>query len=55
MKPLESDFLAECFLLPIDLVLQKHQRVHMRYVDEDQLLGATENEVRADLIEIEHG
>ena len=43
--PLASDFLAECFLLPIDLVLQKH-RGYMRYVDDVRLLGATENEVR---------
>ena len=51
--PLASDFLAECFLLPIDLVLQKH-RGYMRYVDDVRLLGATENEVRADLLELEH-
>jgi hypothetical protein len=50
--PLASDFLAECFLLPIDLALQK-RRGYMRYVDDVRLFGATEDEVRADLIELE--
>jgi hypothetical protein len=50
--PLASDFLAECFLLPIDLVLQK-RRGYTRYVDDVRLFGATEDEVRADLIELE--
>ncbi|GJL56879.1 MAG: hypothetical protein NPIRA02_40110 [Nitrospirales bacterium] len=50
--PLASDFLAECFLLPIDLQLQK-LRGYTRYVDDVRLFGATEDEVRADLIELE--
>lgn len=50
--PQASDFLAECFLLPIDLALQKH-RGYMRYVDDVRLVGATEDEVRAGLIELE--
>lgn len=50
--PLASDFLAECFLLPIDLALRK-RRGYIRYVDDIRLFGATENDVRADLIEIE--
>lgn len=50
--PLASDFLAECFLLPIDLSLQK-RRGYMRYVDDVRLFGATEDEVRANLIELE--
>jgi hypothetical protein len=50
--PLASDFLAECFLLPIDLQLQK-RRGYMRYVDDVRLFGATEDEVRSDLIELE--
>ena len=50
--PLASDFLAECFLLPIDLVLQK-RRGYTRYVDDVRLFGTTEDEVRADLIELE--
>lgn len=50
--PLASDFLAECFLLPIDLTLQT-RRGYTRYVDDVRLFGATEDEVRADLIELE--
>ena len=50
--PLASDFLAECFLLPIDLALQT-LRGYTRYVDDVRLFGATEDEVRADLIELE--
>ncbi len=50
--PLASDFLAECFLLPIDLALRT-RRGYTRYVDDVRLFGATEDEVRADLIELE--
>ena len=50
--PLASDFLAECFLLPIDLALQT-RRGYARYVDDVRLFGATEDEIRADLIELE--
>lgn len=50
--PLASDFLAECFLLPIDLAL-KNKRGYTRYVDDVRLFGATEDEVRANLIELE--
>ena len=50
--PLASDFLAECFMLPIDLALQ-HQSGYMRYVDDIRILGRTENEVRAGMIELE--
>ena len=50
--PLASDFLAECFLLPIDLALQK-LRGYTRYVDDVRLLGASEDDVRADLIKLE--
>jgi hypothetical protein len=50
--PLASDFLAECFMLPIDLALQK-RRGYTRYVDDVRLFGATEEEVRAELIELE--
>ena len=50
--PLASDFLAECFLLPIDLALQA-QRGYTRYVDDVRLFGATEDDVRTDLIELE--
>ncbi len=50
--PLASDFLAECFLFPIDRALQK-RRGYTRYVDDVRLFGATEDEVRASLIELE--
>lgn len=50
--PLASDFLAECFLLPIDLALQK-RRGYTRYVDDVRLFGETEDEVRENLIELE--
>ena len=51
--PLASDFLAECFLFPIDRALQR-LRGYTRYVDDVRLLGATEDDVRADLIKLEH-
>lgn len=50
--PLASDLLAECFLLPIDLALRE-RRGYTRYVDDVRLFGTTEDEVRADLIELE--
>ena len=50
--PIASDFLAECFLLPIDVGLQT-LRGYTRYVDDVRLFGVTEDEVRADLIELE--
>ncbi len=50
--PLASDFLAECFLLPIDLALQRREG-YTRYVDDVRLFGATEDEVRSNVIELE--
>jgi hypothetical protein len=50
--PLASDFLAESFLLPIDLALEK-RRAYTRHVDDVRLFGVTEDEVRADLFELE--
>lgn len=50
--PLASDFLAECFLLPIDQALQDLSG-YTRYVDDVRLLGRTENDVRSNLIELE--
>ena len=50
--PIASAFLAECFLLPIDIALQS-RRGYTRYVDDIRLFGTTEDEVRADLIELE--
>lgn len=50
--PLASDFLAECFLIPIDMAL-KETKGYLRYVDDVRLLGSSEDEVRTDLIELE--
>lgn len=50
--PIASDLLAERFLLPIDLALAG-RRGYTRYVDDVRLFGETEDEVRADLIELE--
>ena len=50
---LASDFLAECFLLPIDLALQP-LRGYTRYVDDVRLFGSTEDDVRGNLIALEH-
>lgn len=50
--PLASDFLAECFLLPVDLALM-NRRGYTRYVDDVRLFGTTEDEVRANLIALE--
>ena len=50
--PLASDFLAECFLLPIDQALQKTPG-YTRYVDDVRLFGKTEDDVRAAIIQLE--
>lgn len=50
--PLASDFLAECFLLPIDLALQKAPG-YLRYVDDVRLFGRTADDVRALVIQLE--
>ncbi len=50
--PIASDFLAECFLLPIDLALQKSPG-YTRYVDDVRLFGKTEDEVRESVIHLE--
>jgi len=50
--PLASDFLAECFLLPVDLAMRPCQG-YVRYVDDVRLFGKTEDEVRAHLIALE--
>ena len=51
--PIASGILAECFLLPIDLELQKRGRGYIRYVDDIRLFGKTEDEVRTELIKTE--
>lgn len=50
--PLASDFLAECFLLPVDRAM-RGSRGYLRYVDDVRLLGRTEDEVRGHLIALE--
>jgi hypothetical protein len=50
--PIASDFLAECFLLPIDLALQKAPG-YTRYVDDVRLFGKTEDDVRESVIQLE--
>lgn len=50
--PIASDFLAECFLLPIDAALEKSHG-YARYVDDVRLFGKTEEDVRATIIQLE--
>ena len=50
--PLASDFLAECFLLPIDLEFEENSG-YVRYVDDVRFLGKTESDVRKDVIQLE--
>src|SRR5437867_8334998 len=50
--PIASDFLAECFLLPVDFALRKIPG-YTRYVDDVRFFGHTENEVRSAVIELE--
>lgn len=50
--PVASDFLAECFLLPIDETLRKVGR-YLRYVDDVRLFGRSEREVRHAAVELE--
>lgn len=51
--PISSNFLAEAFLLPIDIRLQKEKFQYLRYVDDIRLFGRTENEVRKAVIFLE--
>lgn len=51
--PLASDFLAEAFLLPIDLRLKKLEIKYVRYVDDIKIFGNSENEVRKSVIQLE--
>jgi retron-type reverse transcriptase len=50
--PIASDYLSECFLLPIDLALRSH-RGYVRYVDDIRIFGETELEVRRSLVQLE--
>lgn len=50
--PIASDFLADCFLLPIDEKMgQKYK--YLRYVDDICLFGKTRNDVHRAVIELE--
>ncbi len=50
--PIASDFLAECFLLPVDESLAT-EHVYIRYVDDIRLFGRSESEVQRAAIELE--
>jgi len=50
--PLASDFLAECFMLPIDKALRTTPG-YTRYVDDVRLFGKTEDDVRAAIVLLE--
>jgi len=50
--PLASDFLAECFLVPIDEAM-RNCKGYLRYVDDVRLFGRTEDETRSHLISLE--
>lgn len=49
--PIASDFLGECFMLPIDEAMRGHP--YVRYVDDIRLFGRSEGEVRRAAIELE--
>jgi retron-type reverse transcriptase len=51
--PIASDFLAECFLLPVDEHLQKQRFRFVRYVDDIRLFGKSENAIREGAIRME--
>jgi retron-type reverse transcriptase len=50
--PIASDFLAECFLIPIDIALS-NTTGYVRYVDDIRLFGKTEDEVRKAVLRLE--
>jgi hypothetical protein len=51
--PLASDFLAECFLLPIDESLMRQNLPYTRYVDDIRLFAKTELEVHKAVVKLE--
>lgn len=51
--PIASDFLAECFFLPIDETLKKQNFRFVRYVDDIRLFAKTENQLRKAAIHME--
>ena len=50
--PIASDFLGECFLLPVDEAMTRRHS-YLRYVDDVRLFGHSEKEVRLAAIELE--
>ncbi len=50
--PIASDFLAECFLLPVDEALTK-EFPYVHYVDDIRLFGSSEAEVRRAAVRLE--
>jgi retron-type reverse transcriptase len=50
--PISSDFLAETFFLPIDIVLAS-EIPYVRYVDDIRILGKNESEVRQSVVKLE--
>ena len=50
--PIASNFLADCFLLPVDETLSQKLK-YVRYVDDIRLFAKSENEVRKAAIEME--
>jgi hypothetical protein len=50
---LASDFLADCFLLPLDESLISDNIKYLRYCDDIRVFGRSENEVRKAVIKLE--
>jgi hypothetical protein len=50
--PIASDFLGECFLLPVDRAMMR-RHAYLRYVDDVRLFGRSEREVRVAALELE--
>ena len=51
--PIASDFLAECFLLPVDEALVSANISYVRYVDDIRLFGTTLLEVQRAAVQLE--
>ena len=50
---LASDFLAECFLLPVDEFLIRDKIKYVRYCDDIRVFGKSESQVREKIIRLE--
>lgn len=51
--PIASNYLAECFLLPIDEILYRKKMKYVRYVDDIRLFAKSEDAVRKAVLEME--